>query len=151
MLYGQVSQSPHRADDVKHGLCGMGLQQRNMLIGRRMENDLRPILAKEMPQALFVENVGRANSDRHGRRRGPKLALEKKLACFILIHEHDALRRKTQQLPADFRADAPRTTGNHDYAAVDPAADFPKIQQHRIALKQVFDRNGPRLSRSWNR
>ena len=62
---------------------------------------------------------------------------------FTLLEQHQHGRLVVGNLSAQFRADGPARTGDHDYFVGDKFMQPGIVENDRLAFHQIFNRNSP--------
>ena len=125
---------------VLHGLGGAVLHQRHVLVRRRVEHHVRPILREHRLQPLPVAD----GADQHlGVQRAAVLLaqLVEQLVGVVLVDvEYDQpLRGEARDLAAQLGADGAAAARHQHRAVGQVAADRVHVQLHLVAAEQVGD------------
>ena len=134
-------------DVVLHRLGLVVLHERNVLVRRGVEHDVRPVLAEHGVKEAAVLDVGDAVYDLRLALKKPGVLVEDldqvvdgKLAP---AHGDELLDVELQQLPAYLRADAPTRPGDEDGLAGILLFDHAGIDPDLLASDKVSDADVP--------
>ncbi len=138
-LVGQVRHAPGAEHVVLDRLAGIGFHQRHVFVGGGVKDHLRLKLLEDSPHSLAIGHIGNAGAQRRGAIHGAELAFDLEHAVLTAADEHEAFGVESQDLAADFRANASAGSGNQDGAALERSPDGVGIQLDRFPPQKVVD------------
>ena len=124
---------------VAHGLDGVLLHQPDVLVGGRVEDDGRAVLAEHLPHALLLLAVG---EHRDGVERVPvldQLARDLEQVVLGVVEQHEPARAHARDLAAELGADRAAGARDHHAAAGQVAARRLDLHPHGLAAEHVLD------------
>ena len=129
-----------RAEDVVlDGLIRAVFHERNMLVSRRMEDQLRMIFFKDDVQSVEVSY--RANNKAHVFVGVVVLELLLEVVCcvFVDVQDHEHFRVLLDDLSAEFGTDGAATAGDKNHLVFDVRSDFVDVVLDLVSAQKVFD------------
>ena len=124
---------------VADGLERVRLHHRDVLVGRRMEDDARAVLVEHLPQLRRVLHV----ADHRG--RGEEAAVADELPLDLeqrglgVVEEHELRRCDPGDLAAELRSDRAARARDEHHLACQVARDRSEVDLDRLAPENVLD------------
>ena len=133
---------PGREDVVLDRLRGVRLHHRNVLVRRRVHDDMGPVLREEGPHPDLVAAVRHERLDRRvaeAPERPDELLFDVEEGELGALHEEDARRPEPRDLARELGADRASRTRHHDGLAVEKLVHRLAVELDRAAPEQVLD------------
>ena len=143
LLDAELFRRPHhmvRAENVVlDGLLRAFLHQRNVLVGRRVEHDVRPIHLKQAVNFFLISYGG----DLHPQVQPvapytPQLLLDIISVVLVNIQNDELLGLIFGDLAAKLAADRTATAGHQHGLPLQEIPQDRRIQLHRLSAKEIF-------------
>jgi hypothetical protein len=116
------------------GLRCVRLQDRYVLVRRRVEDDLRAALPEDALEAVPVPDVGE-----HGRRSRRQLRARVVQVRLVVVQQVEPARVEHRDLAGDLGADRAASAGDQHDAVLEQPADRGQVGDDRLASQQVVD------------
>ncbi len=137
-----------RADNiVVHRRVRIQLAEPDMLVGRRVEDDLGHGFPEQVLEVAIVGDTGQHFPHTVIR----KLFRNPVEIVFAVVHHDDRLRAILDALPHELASDTPPAARDHDPLTLDKALDHVLVEILGIAREQILDLNVPELTRKSTR
>ena len=103
--YGRLADRQRAQDVGDKALVGIGLDQRHVLVGGGVEDDLRALAQEELAHAARVGDVGHRRADRDGAAQRGQVALELVQAGLVHVDGQHRRRSDAEHLARELGAD----------------------------------------------
>ncbi len=124
---------------VARRLADLMLQHRHVLVGRRMEDHLRPVLREHPVDQHRIGDVAETHLQRQLRTGLAQLALDLEQVELALLEQHQRLRSDARHLSAELRTDRAAAAGHQHALALQLGTDALPVQRHRLPSQQIVD------------
>lgn len=130
---------------VPDGLARLAFHHRNMLVGRGMEEGIRPMPLEDGPDTHGIADVGHQGYDDSSAAALDQLLLDLEDLDLGTFDQEEGPRRLGQDLAAELAPDGATCSGDgHDLIA-DQAPDSGLIECHGRAAQEILDLYGSEL------
>ena len=126
---------------VLDGLAGAVLHEGDMLMGRSVIDDLRPVFGKHLEHAAAVADGSDKRHEVQVRIRVAELVLDVIGVVFIDVEDDELLRVMRRDLAAELRADASAAAGDEDGFPAYEVIDLFHLGTDLVPAEKVLDRN----------
>ncbi len=143
---GDVGDGPRDERVVSHRLDRIRLDESDVLVRRRVEDDGGAVLLEDLSHLGGVAGVG------ENRGSGMKLTLVHELPLDLeepglrVVHQHEPRRAYSSDLPTELRSDRASGSGDEHDLAGEVARDRLEIRVNGLATEKVLDLDGPDLA-----
>ena len=145
MADGRVDQVLGATHIRLHGFARVALQQWQMLMRRRVEDQLRPGGCEDLIDSALVADVGDDYLVGIEQAASGDLELQPVQVRFIVVEQVQRLRAETADLAAQLAADRSARSGDQHPAAGDHGGGLLADHVHLTAAQQAFDPDLPQV------
>ena len=145
---GGLRHDPRAAHVVLDRLAGVLLHERHVLVRRRVEDDLRPVLAQDLVEPRRVGDVPDDRDTAPKCEPGPRAPSESRAGCSRSARTSQRGRLEPGDLPAQLGPDRSRPRRSPSPAARQSDASPSRIEPDRRARQQILDRQAADLRRA---
>ena len=139
---GNVQSAEHVVLD---GLVRACLHERNVLMRRRIEYDLRPVLCKDVLHFAAVTNAADEDKQIEARYIAQQFLLN--IVCVVLvdIEDDELFGFMGRDLTAELAPDGAASARHQHHTPLDGLQDLPQIDFHLLAAEKIGDLHGTHL------
>src|SRR5690625_1470797 len=137
-LERQPRQVLHAADVVEHGLFGVILHQRYVLMGRRMEDNIRTITPEDMLERPEIPHVGDDRTPLHIGEETRCLTVDLVNAVLAAAQQQELLWMESGDLPDELGPDRSARAGHQDRPTLDIIGDVVGVETDGLTAQQVL-------------
>ena len=130
---------------VLDGLVGALLHEGHMLVGRRVEDDVRSVLFDDRVDPLRVPHRADKGHQMEVVIFSPQLLLDLVGIIFVYIEDDQRLRSGRGDLPAQLAPDGAASSGDHDHLILEHFHDLTVVDLDLGSPEEVCDLHIPQL------
>ena len=135
-----------RAEDVVFdGLVGACLHERNVFVRRRVEDDLRPVLCKDVLYLAAVAHAADEHQQVEPRHIVQKFLLDVVGVVLVDVEDDELFGSMGRDLTAELAADGAAPARYKHHALLDDLQNFAQVDFHLLAAEKVGDLHGAHL------
>lgn len=139
---GNVQSAEHV---ILNGFIGACLHERNVLVCRRIEHDLRPVLCKDVLHFAAVTNAADEDKQIEARYIAQQFLLN--IVCVVLvdIEDDELFGFMGRDLTAELAPDGAASARHQHHTPLNGLQDLPQIDFHLLAAEKIGDLHGAHL------
>jgi hypothetical protein len=145
VLDGDVGDHARSQRVVAHGLERIRLQECDVLVRGRVEDDLRPVALEDLAHLGPVAAVAQNRGGGREVTLADELALDVEEGSLGLLDEHDPGRAHPGDLTAELRADRPARARDENGLTGEVLGDRADVHLDRLPAENVLDLDGTDL------
>ena len=126
-------------DIVRHGFLDIQLHEGHVLVGRGVEDDLRPEVIEDGSYPARIADIGNDRQERQAVAVLRQVHHRLEYAVLTVAKQRQLGRPPASHLPAQFQADRPSGAGDQNAFPGQRLADCLVVDMGRLAAQQVTD------------
>jgi len=142
-----LGEDPRPERVVADGLERVGLHQRHVLVGGRVEDDARPVAVEDLPHLRPALHIREHRDARREAALVHELALDLEQGRLALVDEDQPLGPEAGDLAAELGADRAAGAGDEHRLVLEIRSARVEIDVDRLAAEDVLDLHRPDLRR----